>query len=153
MISTNDRAIRKIVVIDAPPDIVFKAISDEKELIEWFPDLAVLEPRIGGKVKFTFHNENSENQDRDHSPSGEVLEFVPNQKISYTWEHKDIAGFPQTIVTWQLEQIGNDKTKVELVHSGFIGAENEMYDEHREGWTYYLDRLIEHFNSKLEAKR
>jgi len=67
MISTNDRAIRKIVVIDAPPDMVFKAISDEKELIEWFPDLAVLEPK--------------------------------------------------------------------------------------EGWKYYLDRLIEHFNSKLEAKR
>ena len=49
MISTNDREIRKIVVIDAPPDMVFKAISDEKELIEWFPDLAVLEPRIGEK--------------------------------------------------------------------------------------------------------
>ncbi|MGH9979454.1 MAG: hypothetical protein ACRD8Z_26995 [Nitrososphaeraceae archaeon] len=28
-----------------------------------------------------------------NSPEGEVLEFVPNQKISYTWEHKDIAGF------------------------------------------------------------
>lgn len=82
-----------------------------------------------------------------------MLEFVPNQKISYTWGHEDIVGFPQTIVTWQLEQIGNDKTKVELVHSGFVGAEDEMYDEHREGWNYYLDRLIEHFNSKLEAKR
>jgi uncharacterized protein YndB with AHSA1/START domain len=106
-----------------------------------------------GKVKFTFHNENSENQQRDHTPEGEVLEFVPNQKISYTWEHKDIAGFPQTIVTWQLEQIGNDKTKVELVHSGFMGAENEMYDEHRKGWNYYLDRLVVHFNPKKVAKR
>ena len=64
MITYNDRVIRKSVVVDAPPDMVFKAISDEKELIEWFPDLAVLEPRIGGKVKFTFHNENSENHDR-----------------------------------------------------------------------------------------
>ena len=104
-------------------------------------------------MKFTFHNENSESRDRDHSPEGEVLEFVPNQKFSYTWEHKDIAGFPQTIVTWQLEQIGNDKTKVELVHSGFIGAENEMYDEHWEGWNYYLDRLVVHCNPKKEAKR
>lgn len=68
MISTNDREIRKIVVIDAPPDMVFKAISDKKELTEWFPDLAVLEPRIGGKVRFTFYRKNSENQDRDHSP-------------------------------------------------------------------------------------
>ena len=115
MISTNDREIRKIVVIDAPPDMVFKAISDEKELTEWFPDLAVLEPRIGGKVRFTFYRKNSENQDRDYSPEGEVLEFIPNQKISYTWEHKDVAGFPRTIVTWQLEHIGNNKTRIELV--------------------------------------
>ena len=67
MISTNDREIRKIVVIDAPPDMVFKAISDEKELTEWFPDLAVLEPRIGGKVRFTFYRKNSENQERSFS--------------------------------------------------------------------------------------
>jgi uncharacterized protein YndB with AHSA1/START domain len=99
-----------------------------------------------GKVRFTFHKENSEDQDRDHSPEGEVLEIVPNQKLSHTWEHKDISGFPQTIVTWQLQQIGKNKTRVELVHSGFIGAENEMYDEHRKGWNYYLNRLVVHCN-------
>lgn len=153
MISTNDREIRKSVVIDAPPDMVFKAISDEKELIEWFPDLAVLEPRIGGKVRFKFRKENSENQDRDFYPEGEVLEFIPNQKISYTWEHKDIAGFPRTIVTWQLDHIGNNKTRVELVHSGFIGAADEMYDEHKEGWYNYLDKLVIHCNFKMQAIR
>ena len=50
-------------------------------------------------MRFTFYRKNSENQDRDHSHEGEVLEFIPNQKISYTWEHKDVAGFPRTIVT------------------------------------------------------
>ena len=47
--NNNDREIRKSVVIDAPPDMVFKAISDDKELPDWFPDLAVLEPRVGEK--------------------------------------------------------------------------------------------------------
>jgi uncharacterized protein YndB with AHSA1/START domain len=150
--NNNDREIRKSVVIDAPPDMVFKAISDDKELPDWFPDLAVLEPRVGGKVRFTFRKENSEEQDRDFI-LGEVLEFIPNQKISYTWEHKDITGFPRTKVTWRLEHIGNNKTRVELVHSGFIGAENEMYDEHKEEWYYYLDRLVVHCNSKIQAKR
>jgi uncharacterized protein YndB with AHSA1/START domain len=106
-----------------------------------------------GKVRFTFHKENSENQDRDHSPEGEVLEFIPNQKISYTWKHKDIAGFPRTIVTWQLEQFGNDKTRVELVHSGFIGTEHEIYDEHKEGWNYFLGKLVVHCNIKMQAIR
>ena len=150
--NNNDREIRKSVVIDAPPDMVFKAISDDKELPDWFPDLAILEPRVGGKVRFTFRKENSEEQDSDFI-LGEVLEFIPNHKISYTWEHKDIIGFPRTKVIWRLEHIGNNRTRVELVHSGFIGAENEMYDEHKEGWYYYLDRLVVNCNSKIQTKR
>ena len=66
----NDREIRKIVIIDAPVEMVFRAIIDEKELIDWFPDLAVLEPKVGGKVRFTFHKGNSQKQDRDSSPEG-----------------------------------------------------------------------------------
>ncbi|HZD36049.1 MAG TPA: SRPBCC domain-containing protein [Nitrososphaeraceae archaeon] len=151
--SSNAGEIRKSVVIDAPPDVVFKAISDDKELTDWFPDLAIFEPRVGGKVRFTFYKENSEEQDRDIYPEGEVLEFIPNQKISYTWERKDIEGFPRTIVTWQLEDIGNNKTRVELVHSGFAGAKNEMYNEHKEGWYYFLDKLVVHCNFKSQKMR
>jgi uncharacterized protein YndB with AHSA1/START domain len=40
--------IRKTIVIDASPEVVFKAISDPKELTNWFPDQAILEPRVGG---------------------------------------------------------------------------------------------------------
>jgi len=29
--------IRKTIVIDAPPHVVFKALTDEKELTQWFP--------------------------------------------------------------------------------------------------------------------
>jgi uncharacterized protein YndB with AHSA1/START domain len=151
--NNNDSEIRKSVVIDAPPEMVFKAIIDEKELIEWFPDIAVLEPKVGGKIRFTFRKENSQKQDRDFYPGGEILEFIPNQKISYTWEHKDIAGFPRTIVTWQLDHIEHNKTRVELIHSGFVGSEHEMYDEHKEGWYYFLNKLVMYCNFKMQAVR
>jgi uncharacterized protein YndB with AHSA1/START domain len=139
-----DREIRKEVIIDAPVDTIFKALTDEKLLMAWFPDIAVLEPKLGGKVKFTFCKESSEKQDRDHHVEGEVLEYVPNEKISYSWKHKDIKGFPSTIVTWRLEELEKNKTKVQLVHSGFIGSENEMYDEHLKGWSYYLGKLTKY---------
>jgi uncharacterized protein YndB with AHSA1/START domain len=151
--NNNDSEIRKSVVIDAPPEMVFKAIIDEKGLIEWFPDIAVLEPKVGGKIRFTFRKENSQKQDRDFYPEGEILEFIPNQKISYTWEHKDIAGFPRTIVTWQLDHIEHNKTRVELIHSGFVGSEHEMYDEHKEGWYYFLNKLVMYCNFKMQAVR
>ena len=36
--------IKKSIVIDASPEVVFKAISDPNELTNWFPDQAILEP-------------------------------------------------------------------------------------------------------------
>jgi uncharacterized protein YndB with AHSA1/START domain len=29
--------VRKAVVVDAPPEVVFKALTDEKELVRWMP--------------------------------------------------------------------------------------------------------------------
>ena len=35
--------IRKSIVIDASPEVVFKAITEPEELTQWFPDQAILE--------------------------------------------------------------------------------------------------------------
>lgn len=136
--------IKKTIVIDAPPDIVFKAISDPAELTNWFPDHAILEPRIGGKVRFSFYKEKSaaEHQ-RDFLQEGTVKEFIPGKKVSYTWQFKDAPEFPETIVTWELEEIDHNKTRVVLNHSGFTGKETGKLSsiEFDNGWAYFLDRL------------
>jgi uncharacterized protein YndB with AHSA1/START domain len=41
--------IKKNIVIDASPEVVFKAITDPNELTNWFPDNAIFDGRIGGK--------------------------------------------------------------------------------------------------------
>ena len=135
--------IQKTIVIDAPPGIVFKAITDPAELTNWFPDHAILEPRVGGKVRFSFYKEKSENLQRDFLQEGTIKEFIPNKKLSYTWQFKDTPEFPETIVTWELEEIDHDKTRVILNHSGFIGKETGKLSsaEFDNGWTYFLDRL------------
>jgi uncharacterized protein YndB with AHSA1/START domain len=46
--------IKKSVVIDASPEVVFKAITDPDELTNWFPDQAILEPKVGGKSNSVF---------------------------------------------------------------------------------------------------
>lgn len=94
--------IKKNIVIDASPEVVFKAITDPNELTNWFPDHAILEPKVGGKMKFSFYKEKSE---KDHTgpadafPEGTVKEFIPNKKLSYTWQHKDVPEFPERVVT------------------------------------------------------
>jgi uncharacterized protein YndB with AHSA1/START domain len=102
--------IKKNIVIDASPEVVFKAITDPNELRNWFPDQAVLEPKVGGKMKFSFYkNSKRGNQDhgrdKDYFYEGTISEFIPNKKISYTWEDSYEPDFPRTVVTWELEKI------------------------------------------------
>jgi uncharacterized protein YndB with AHSA1/START domain len=136
--------IKKTIVIDASTETVFKAITDPTELTNWFPDHAILEPNIGGKVNLSFYKEKSaaEHQ-RDFLQEGTVKEFIPNKKITYTWRFKDISEFPETTVTWELEAIDQNKTKVVLSHSGFTGKETGKLSstEFENGWAYFLNRL------------
>lgn len=74
------------MIINASPEIVFKAITDPDELTNWFPDQAILEPRVGGKMKFSFF--------KDPNNAHKNMDFTPNKKISYTWEHLTIPDFP-----------------------------------------------------------
>ena len=46
-----------------------------------------------------------------------------------------------TIVTWKLEQIDKDKTKLTLIHSGFTHADRLQYDDHNKGWSWHIKRL------------
>ncbi|MDE1763857.1 MAG: SRPBCC domain-containing protein [Thaumarchaeota archaeon] len=143
--------IRKTIEIDASPETVFRAISNPAELTNWFPDAAILEPSVGGKFKFTFSKDSTrcgKNQE-DVLSEGKVVEFVPNKKLAYTWQHKNIPDFPETVVTWELEQIGKSKTRVTLTHSGFTGKEGDKgIEAHDQGWTFFLNELALYCKNK-----
>jgi uncharacterized protein YndB with AHSA1/START domain len=130
--------IEKNIVIDASPEVVFKAITDPKELTNWFPDHAILEAKVGGKVKFSFYKDKEREHREDFFPEGMIIEFIPNKKVSYTWHEPNTPDFPRTVVTWELEEIADNKTRVRLLHTGF---EPGKLFKHDEGWSYYLNRL------------
>ena len=139
--------IKKNVVIDASPEVVFRAITDPNELTNWFPDHAILEPKVGGKMKFSFYkNSKRGNQecgrDRDKFAEGTISKFILNKKISYTWQNSYEPDFPRTVVIWELEKIDNDKTNLKLLHTGFkADGKVKQYDE---GWSHFLKELIKY---------
>ena len=47
--------LRKTIVVDAPPKVVFKALTDEKELVRWMPQEAKMDARVGGEYEFKYH--------------------------------------------------------------------------------------------------
>jgi uncharacterized protein YndB with AHSA1/START domain len=138
--------IKKNIVIDATPEVVFKAITDPNELTQWFPDQAILEPKVGGKIKFSFFKTDSEYRQMDYFPEGTITEIIQNKKISYTWQEPNIPGFPNTVVTWELEKMDNNKTRLKLLHTGF--KPDETAKKHNEGWSHFLGLLSKYCSKK-----
>ena len=69
------------MVIDASPEVVFKAITDPKELTNWFSDQAVFEAKLGGKVKFSFYKD-KERKDGELEciPEGTILNLFQTRE-------------------------------------------------------------------------
>ena len=135
----------KTIIINASPEVVFKAITMPEELTNWFPDQATIEPVVGAKVQFiTLREKHPEyNLDKDYIMEGAVKESIQNRKLSYTWKYDDTPDFPETLVTWELDKIDSNNTKLKLIHSGFTGNEKGMvsFESHNQGWTDVLDKL------------
>lgn len=132
--------IQKTIVVDARPEVVFRALTDDQELTQWFPNHAVLEARVGGTMEFRFERPDGEK----HTMHGSVVELIPNKKLSYSWK---LAGGsdPDSLVTWTLDPVDGGKTQVTLVHSGLIPAPKGEEWSYEKGWTYFIGRLAERY--------
>ncbi len=53
-----------------------------------------------------------------------------------------IPDFPTTVVTWELEKMENNKTRLKLLHRGF--RPDETAKKHNEGWSHFLGQLIKY---------
>ena len=138
--------IRKSIEIDAPPDAVYRALTDEKELVRWMPTEAKMDPRIGGTLRFRFR---WEARNVDTEVVGRIVELVPGKKVAYTWVaamRSDRAparmeDAPTALVTWSLEELPGRRTRVTLVQKGF----DERFRQDGEGgWEHFLAQLKEH---------
>lgn len=132
--------IKKELVIRATSARVYKAITDPKELTQWFPDVATLEPKIGGKIHFKFSQfKTDDKSSKNYLMDGKVIELEENKKLAYTWGHPNIPEFPPTKVIWTLEEIGEGMTKVTIIHTGF--SDDDMMRSFSERWVWFTGRL------------
>jgi uncharacterized protein YndB with AHSA1/START domain len=130
--------IRKTIVVDASPEIVFKALTDEKELVQWMPREAKMDARVGGEYEFKYH---WGDRNLDTVLHGKILELEPNRRLSYTWDAQTADRNPRisgSVVTWILDSLPEGKTRVTLIQSG-VGK--QFSKDADTGWNYFLGRL------------
>ena len=131
------RPVTKHVLIQAPIDRVWSALTVSSDIAAWMQDDKVkidLEP--GGEYEFF-----------DGSTTGRVTRVEAPRSLEYTWRQ---AEWPKTWadsrVRWDLEAAGT-ATVVRLTHEGLPNQSER--DSHDTGWDdYWLGPMLEWLEAK-----
>jgi uncharacterized protein YndB with AHSA1/START domain len=133
--------------INAPPEAVWKALTDAQELTRWFPLDAKIKPGVGGSIWSSwgppFEGESA------------IQIWEPNKHLRTGWPTWDAAPGEerrQIAVDYLLEGRGG-KSILRLVHSGF-GKDakwDKEYDGISRGWAFEL-RGLRHYLENHRGK-
>jgi len=147
VITPDNDAVVTEIQIAAPPERVFKALTDERELVRWFTDASCpvrfwkMDARLGGQYSYaTERGSVVINDIREFECHGEILEFDPPRLLVYTWYgnwHENQA--LRTVVRWELTPHAAG-TRVTVTHSGLAQAEAARKD-YSSGWSGVLEKL------------
>jgi uncharacterized protein YndB with AHSA1/START domain len=143
---TEKGTINVVADIAAPPDVVFRALTDPKQLAQWWGAPGMYETerwevdlRPGGKwVSHIKGKEGDAMGPRDGAEQlvrGEYITVDPPRLLEYTWS-PSWDGFAVTTVRCEIEPTPTG-SRLTLVHSGFAGRP-EMVTAHSEGWVRVL---------------
>jgi uncharacterized protein YndB with AHSA1/START domain len=123
-----------------PPAKVWRAITDENELRQWFPASMTFEPALGAAIEFRFPG-------TDTVQTGQVLEFDEPRVFAFTWAIDAIRielvpdGTGTRLVFSQVMGGGYPWTK------GIAGPRNAV------GWRYCLRILDAHIVGEQPPQR
>ena len=145
---TNDNdAVETEIHIAAPPQRVFKALTDSNQLKLWFtsPECPVklweMDARPGGRYRYaTEKGTIVVNNVSEFLCNGEILEFDPPRLLVYTWIanwHGDKSR--KTVVRWELFPESGG-TRVKVKHSG-LAEEDVARKDYSGGWPGVLEQL------------
>jgi uncharacterized protein YndB with AHSA1/START domain len=143
--------------IAAPPEVVFQALVDQKQLFTWWgrePSVDLtsfdMSPHQGGAWRFACTPRAGQHGDigqklesegvKEFEAHGEVLESVPPRLLVWSW----IANYhtlpeARTIVKWELEPTATG-TRVRVTHSGLADMPADRQD-YGKGWVGVLALL------------
>jgi len=149
-------SIERELYVEASPEIVFEVISRPEHLREWWPEDATLDPVPGGTGELVFRGGDPEVAT---AVPMTVLEVVPPRRFAFRWAYDPGAtasGSNSFLVTFELVPSGTGTT-VRLTETGFreqgwdIAVLQAAYQDHVQGWDYFLPRLRDYAADLVSA--
>ena len=132
--AVDTNVIERVITIDAPPETVFRLLTDPVQYVRWKGRLAELEPRPGGKFRVEFPSTKD-------TVEGKYVEVIPDRRVVFTWgwEGSEMVPSGSSTVEIDLQPMGSG-TRLRLVHRGLP---QRAVASHTEGWDYFLPRLTD----------
>jgi uncharacterized protein YndB with AHSA1/START domain len=112
----------------------WRAVTDPELVARWFTEASPL-----GEIGTTYRLDFGEGS----VVTGEVLELEPGRRFTHGWAWADADAAEATVVTWSVEPLPGDGSRVRLLHDGWAeaGLGNRERDDHERSWAGYLDDL------------
>ena len=137
--------VRAVMEVAASPEKVFRALTDPKELEQWWGSDTdyrtfgwVSDLRPGGERSAQARSPNGQLS----TVKGEYVAVRPPTLLEFTWQASWEPGLAATSVRIELDPVPAG-TRVTVVHSGF-GAEKKRADSYGDGWGRVLGWLKPH---------
>jgi uncharacterized protein YndB with AHSA1/START domain len=147
------QAIRMSAEIAAPPEAVWRALTEAQELSRWFAIEARVEPGEGGKIWLSWGEPVVAEWEIESWEPGRHLRAIEVRPLGASLEedgkHEDkdstraaeaSGGRDLRALDYFIEE-GNGNTLLHLVHSGFKESsefDREFYEAVRQGWEFEL---------------
>ena len=146
-ISPDADAVVAEVEIAAPPERVFEALIDRRQVMQWWTSEECgiagfeMERKVSGRWRYESKEGtiNVNGLTKFHC-EGEVLEYDPPRRLAYTWIanwHED-KKFP-TVVRWELTRVGGG-TQLKVTHGG-LAKEEVARRDYGKGWGGLVEQL------------
>ncbi len=144
-------SIERELHIDASPEVVFDVISRPEHIKDWWSAETEFEPAAGVAATLTWTDASSGEK---KSTPFTVVELDRPRTFSFLWTYDEgVTAGPgnSLLVTFELVPSG-EGTTVRFRETGYRerGWEAALleayYNDHRQGWDFYLGRLVETAN-------
>jgi uncharacterized protein YndB with AHSA1/START domain len=144
--------IEKKVLIQASPSVIFQALTEAKDVAQWFCDRVTSDPRVGGELKAYWRLGHSGQARRGRAI---FTRLIPDSQVELRWVDEGgvecAEGDGHTICyTIRLKR---GTSEVTVLDAGPPLADEETLEILNEGWIDVLRDLKEHCEARQRLTR
>jgi uncharacterized protein YndB with AHSA1/START domain len=148
----NTGTIEKTVLIQATPQLIFKALTEAKDLAQWFCDRVTSDPRIGGELKAYWRMGISGQAQRGRAV---FTKLVPDAQVEMRWLDDgggEAAQDTGHVLSYTI-RLKRGTSEVQIRDQGPPFEDEESQQFLSQGWISVLRDLKEHCEAKQRSTR